>query len=241
MVIKMKYCINCGQLLPDFANFCPMCGQKQFPMEEMPEEDEQVTIDEPVVEDAPVEQEVIEETPIVEDTTVIEEPVEVEETPIEQEVVQEEPVVKETPVVIEEPKKVITKESSDDSMKEKGKVEAQPGALKEEPVVKQQDEPVKVEKDIVKEKDNKFLSILFTILSFASIIAFCGHDYSEDYFHALLGAAGLFGLINLIINIIKKGKRKTPKNKLFYGVMIALSVAVLLSAVILFVNELRYQ
>ena len=40
----MKYCINCGHILPDFANFCPICGQKQFdiPEEELPPVEEPV-------------------------------------------------------------------------------------------------------------------------------------------------------------------------------------------------------
>lgn len=59
----MKYCINCGHVLPDFANFCSICGQKQFSVDE---EDVQDTIPNP-----------IEETPVVEEIkeTISEEPV----------------------------------------------------------------------------------------------------------------------------------------------------------------------
>ena len=58
----MKYCINCGQKLPDFANFCPICGQKQFPVtEEEVQEEEKVIVEKQLV---------VKETPTVEETPI---------------------------------------------------------------------------------------------------------------------------------------------------------------------------
>ena len=85
----MKFCIYCGQPLPDFAAFCPVCGKKQpLIVDEEKEQpvEEQVIV--PPVEEVPEE---IVETPKA--------PVEVVETPVEEEKPDE---VVETPAPIEE-------------------------------------------------------------------------------------------------------------------------------------------
>ena len=64
----MKYCIKCGHVLPDFANFCPVCGAKQ-PLLTDEIEEEEVTLEQPIIKEEPViEEPVKEEEPIVEPT-----------------------------------------------------------------------------------------------------------------------------------------------------------------------------
>ena len=56
----MKYCFNCGHPLPDFAKFCPICGQNQLSDEEVTEAfQEQQPVEEPkeVVVDEPTKEE----------------------------------------------------------------------------------------------------------------------------------------------------------------------------------------
>ena len=129
----MKYCINCGHVLPDFANFCPICGQKQFPMEEetqaVNEEPSEVVIpapvvEEPVVEETPIIEEIINEEPQQKIEEVIEEPVqeeikseELEVVPVA-EVIQEENSSKETSDKKEQPKNFVAFIESNSSTKQ---------------------------------------------------------------------------------------------------------------------------
>ena len=75
----MKYCVRCGQVLPEVAKFCPICGAEQV-------------LETPI---NPQQQQVVKETPKeepIEETRVIEEPIgetPVEETPIEEVPVEE--------------------------------------------------------------------------------------------------------------------------------------------------------
>lgn len=100
----MKYCTNCGQMLPDFAKFCASCGHPQEVLA-IPEEEKAETpvVEEPIVEETPIiEEPVEEEIPAVEEEPVADEPI-IEE-PVEETLVEEEPIIEvETPQVVEEP------------------------------------------------------------------------------------------------------------------------------------------
>ena len=79
----MKYCVRCGQALPEVAKFCPICGVEQVLETPVSQQQQQAPKQEPIVEETPVVEEPIEETPVVEETAeeviVTEEPI--EETP----------------------------------------------------------------------------------------------------------------------------------------------------------------
>ena len=198
----MKYCINCGHILPDFANFCPICGQKQFdiPEEELPPVEEPVEEPQPIIE---------EETPVIEEEPVAEEPVVAEEAPTE-EPVQEE-VIEEVPIE-EGPQPEITEEKPEsvkienqpkpkEVVVEEQPVVVAPAATQEEPepVTEEEIEAPVVDKPEPEKKKGKFQlnekGILYALLYKNQI------KYSLIIIGATFGVSLLFWIIASFTNV----------------------------------------
>ena len=184
----MKYCLNCGHVLPDFAKFCPICGAKQLSNEEVNN----------VVQEEPVEEIKNDITP-----TIVEEPV--VETPIEEP--QEVETINE---VVEEVTEDQPQEELDNSQTKSDKV-----AKKGEGFKKFLD--FVLHKDIIKFSliflGSLFaLSLLFWIIaSFTKIFFF----FKFDLF--LLSAATLARMGFLMFKQIKENKFNDMFNLLLKG------------------------
>ena len=221
----MKYCTNCGQKLPDFANFCPMCGQKQFPMvEEETQEVEEVVIEEqPVVEETPIEEQAIVATPIIEET-----PVEVkeeaqEEIAIESPKPAEEPVTEEIQETVETQENPAEKPQNEENQQEEVKEVAVPEENKKNnPVVKfvEDTKPLKLLVDDIRISIIIFgvifgLSMLFYIIS-----AFTNIFILFEFVHWALSGILLVRAIIVVVYEIIKNKVSNMFNLLLKGTFV---------------------
>ena len=232
----MRFCIYCGTKHAEDDRFCPNCGKPIFDIDAFEKE---LAIPNP-------QEEVVEETPIVEEPIVEEVPVveEVEETVNE----EPQPEVEEVPEeIIEEPVQEEIEEPVEEIVEEPIVVEEIPVPL-EEP--KQEEIPAPVEElqpsidevatpEEKPEKDLKLFSILLVFASLACLVAFYGLAYINDNFHFFILGSAATALINLILSIIKKVKKKTPSHKLFYSAMIALNILIILSDLLFFLEYIR--
>ena len=195
----MKYCFNCGHPLPDFAKFCPICGQNQLSDEEVTEvvqeeqpieEPKDVVVDEPTKEEP---QELVTE-PVKE--TSVEEPQETVVAPIKEEELVSEDVAPE-----------------DDSVKQLKEQFAQP-QTKQEKGEKGQQSDTKFKKfinflltkDIVK-YSIIFIGALFGLsLLFWIIGSFVSIFFLFKFILVLLSAATLARMGYLMFKQIKENK-----------------------------------
>ena len=238
----MRFCIYCGTKHAEDDRFCPNCGKPVFDINAF---EKDLAIPNPqveeVIEETPVvEEPVIEETPVIEEVEeaineevapeVEEAPEETIEEPVPEEI--EEPVVELPP---EEPVEEPVIEEETPAPVEEPKQEEIPVPI-EEPQPSIEEEAILEEKP---EKDLKVFNILLVFISLACLVAFYGLAYLNDNFHFFILGSAVTALINLILSIIKKAKKKTPSHKLFYSAMIALNIIIILSDSLFFLEYIR--
>lgn len=182
----MKYCIKCGHVLPDFANFCPVCGAKQ-PLLTDEIEEEEVTLEQPIIKEEPViEEPVKEEEPIVEPTP------EPEPEPIKEEA----PVVEEKPVPeVEEQSPVKEEPISTPSKEDEAPLVVKPAKSEEKEDAPKQAEPAKE----TGKKENKAKADFSKMLNFLltkDII-----KYSLIFLGGLFALSLLFWIINYYVQV----------------------------------------
>lgn len=152
-----------------------------------------------------------------------EEPEEPKEIPVEETVSEE--IVEET---IEEPEQEEAKTSVEELSQEE--------ALIPEEEVQSEPEPKQEEKV---EKDLKIINILLVFISILFLVGFYGLAYNHDNFHFLILGSALTALINLVLSIVKKIKKKAPTHKLFYSTMIVINLMIMVGDLLFFLEYIR--
>lgn len=153
-----------------------------------------------------------------------EEPEEPKEIPVEETVSEE--IVEET---IEEPEQEEAKTPVEELSQEEALI------IPEEEV---QSEPEPKQEEKV-EKDLKIINILLVFISILFLVGFYGLAYNHDNFHFLILGSALTALINLVLSIVKKIKKKAPTHKLFYSTMIVINLVIMVGDLLFFLEYIR--
>ncbi len=227
----MKYCMKCGQPLPDDALFCFKCGAKQ----EVPVQVKEEKIEEqPKVEE--IKPEPVKEEPVVEkQPEIIAEPVKEEPAPI----VEPEPVHEPEPVVVQaepikeeiKPEPVVAPVQA--QVKEEPKVApAQPQVQKEQPNVEEKKRPA----DTLRLRESIILLAFFVVFYIVYLIlnkVVLNSDILPrlPFFFANLGFVAMF-----VIKMVKSIIRKKQLYIVFHIMGVAIVGAALIGQLIILAN-----